>query len=62
MSEKRYKHLTYEQRCQIYALLKINFSIRQIAADLNVAPSTISREILRNSGGSGYRYLPTSGL
>lgn len=56
MIKKFYQHLTYEQRCQIYALLKRNFSFRQIAIDINVAPSTVSREVFRNSGGSGYRY------
>jgi transposase, IS30 family len=51
-----YTRLTYEQRCQIYALKKRGVSHRAIAKDLAVAPSTIDREIKRNTGGNGYRY------
>ncbi|MBN2675959.1 MAG: IS30 family transposase [Alphaproteobacteria bacterium] len=50
-----YHHLTNGQRCQIYALKKRKFSLRSIARDLTVDPSTISREINRNSGCRGYR-------
>jgi transposase, IS30 family len=52
----RYTRLTYEQRCQIYALKKRGLSNRAIAKDLVVAPSTIDREIVRNRGAKGYRY------
>lgn len=51
-----YTHLAYEQRCQIYALLKRNFNKSQIAATIGVNQSTVSREILRNKGKRGYRY------
>lgn len=50
-----YHHLTNGQRCQIYSLKKRKISFRSIARDLNVQPSTISREINRNSGRRGYR-------
>ena len=53
---KSYKQLTYEQRCQIYALKKSGFSQRQIAKSIEVDQSTISRELARNSGWRGYRY------
>jgi IS30 family transposase len=51
-----YSRLTYEQRCQIYALKKRGNSHRAIARDLGVAPSTIDREVKRNRGEKGYRY------
>jgi len=51
-----YHHLTYAQRCQIYALKERNFSLREIASDIGVHFSTISRELHRNRGKRGYRY------
>lgn len=53
---KGYRHLTYEQRCQIYALLKRGTSQVTIATMLGTTQPTISREVNRNSGGRGYRY------
>ncbi len=53
---KGYRHLSYEERCQIHALKKRADSIRGIARQLGRSPSTISREVRRNSGGGGYRY------
>ena len=50
-----YCHLTSDERSQIYALKSIGCPQNQIASQLNRSPSTISREILRNSGGRGYR-------
>lgn len=50
------QQLTYEQRCQIYALIKSDFSQRKIAEIINVNQSTISRELKRNTGERGYRY------
>ena len=52
---KTYKQLTYEQRCQIYALKKIGMSQNKIAKQLNVNQSTLSRELSRNTGKRGYR-------
>ena len=51
-----YSQLTYEQRCQIYALIGRGFSQREIAQDIDVSQSTISRELSRNSGERGYRF------
>lgn len=53
---KRYKQLTYEQRCQIDALKKRGDSQAAIAAALGVSQSTISRELRRNQGRRGYRH------
>jgi transposase, IS30 family len=51
-----YLHLTCEQRCQIYALLQSSHSQAHIARTVGVAPSTISRELVRNTGERGYRF------
>ena len=56
MSKKDYHHLTYEDRCQIYALNKRGISQAKIASQIGVDRSTIFRELRRNSGGKGYRY------
>lgn len=50
-----YKQLTQEQRYQIYACMKATWSQLEIAAEIGVHPSTISRELSRNRGGRGYR-------
>jgi len=54
---KGYRHLTYDKRCQIYALLKSAHAKTEIAELLGVHRSTITRELKRNTGGKGYRYL-----
>lgn len=53
---KGYHHLTHIQRCQICTLKDRGDSFRSIANHLKVHPSTISREIKRNSGLKGYRH------
>ena len=53
---KGYYHLTYEQRCQIYALLRRGVSKKQIALEIGIHQSTICREVCRNKGKRGYRY------
>ena len=53
---RQYQQLTYEQRCQIYALKKRGDSQREMAEWLGVNQSTISRELARNCGKRGYRY------
>lgn len=53
---KGYQHLTYDKRCQISALLKRGIAQSQIAIDLEINQSTISREIRRNKGKCGYRH------
>src|SRR3982750_2992209 len=50
-----YRQLTQEQRYQIYACMKANWSQENIATEIGVHPSTISRELSRNRGGRGYR-------
>ena len=52
---KRYKQLTIEQRYQIYGLRKAGFDQSEIAVELKVCKSTISRELKRNSGKRGWR-------
>jgi IS30 family transposase len=51
-----YNQLTYEQRCQIYALMKTGNSQSKIGSAIGVSQSTISRELQRNIGLKGYRY------
>lgn len=50
-----YSQLTLEQRYQIYAMKKADFQQKQIAWEISVHPSTISRELSRNMGKRGYR-------
>src|SRR5437868_11868046 len=50
-----YRQLTQEQRYQIYALMKADWSQLAIAAEVGVHPSTISRELKRNRGRRNYR-------
>jgi len=50
-----YKQLAYEQRYHIYIMMRIGFSQTQIANDIGVHKSTVSRELRRNRGQRGYR-------
>ena len=59
---KSYRHLTYEERCQIEALKKSGISIGLIAEQLGRDRTTIYREIRRNSGKRGYRHKRCEGL
>ena len=52
---RKYTQLTQGQRYQIYAFLKAGFLQTQIASEIGVHKSTISREIRRNRGKKGYR-------
>jgi len=54
---KSYEQLTLEERCRIAELHRAGASLRQIAADLDRSPSTVSRELRRNAGSrpAGYR-------
>ena len=52
----KYHRLTYKQRVAIYYLTKQGCSQREIARQLEVAPSTICRELNRNQPGK--RYFP----
>jgi len=50
-----YKQLTAEERYQIEALKREGFNQSEIARSLNRHPSTINRELARNSDHKGYR-------
>ena len=52
----KYRRITYEDRCQIYALSKRGASQESIAGLLGVSQSTVSREMHRNRGQRGYRF------
>lgn len=47
---ERYGQLSLEERCKVAELHQAGHSIRQIAAALDRAPSSISRELKRNRG------------
>lgn len=51
-----YIHFTHDERICLGELLKEGKSIRQIARELGRSPSTISREIKRNSSKNGYHH------
>jgi IS30 family transposase len=53
---KGYKHLTYDQRCQIASLMKRKIPKCVIASDLGIHRTTLTRELNRNSGLHGYRH------
>ena len=53
---RTYTQLTYEQRCQIYALNNTDLTQQEIADTVGVSQSAISRELRRNKGKRGYRY------
>src|ERR1700752_5463798 len=46
----KYDQFTLEERCEITRLQANGCSVRQIAAALDRSPSSISRELRRNSG------------
>ncbi len=48
-----YQHLTLEERSMMAPMWILGWSIRDIATQLGRAPSTISRELRRNSDGTG---------
>jgi len=62
MAHKPGSHLTYEQRCQIFAYLKRDISKREIGRLLGVSHSTIIREIKRNTGQRGYRFKQANNM
>ena len=53
-----YNHITINERACIYVFLKNGMSIREIAKALSRNPSTISREIKRNSHRVNHLYHP----
>ena len=52
---REYRQLTEENRIEIYAMKQAGKQQKQIAKLLAVHPSTISRELSRNTGLRGYR-------
>jgi IS30 family transposase len=56
-----YRHVSYEERCQIEALRNEGLSMAAVARRLGRNVSTISRELGRNSGGRGYRHKQAQG-
>jgi IS30 family transposase len=57
-----YTQLTQEQRYHIWAMKKAGFNQVQIAHEVGVHKSTISRELRRNKGQRGYRPQQAHGL
>jgi transposase, IS30 family len=47
---KKYTQLAEQERYHIYLMRKQGFSLRFIAITMNRSVSTISREIIRNTG------------
>jgi IS30 family transposase len=52
---REYRQLTEDDRIEIYAMKQAGKEQNMIAAELSVHPSTISRELSRNTGLRGYR-------
>ena len=52
---REYRQLTEEDRIEIYAMKQAGKKQNEIAFQLGVHPSTISRELVRNTGLRGYR-------
>lgn len=60
MQKQKYKRLGNPERESISRGLAQKRSIREIAREINRSPSTVSREIKRNSGKTGYRAFSAS--
>jgi IS30 family transposase len=52
----KYRRITHDDRCQIYALHKQGSSQQSIADLLGISQSAVSRELSRNQGKRGYRF------
>ncbi|MGI8494036.1 MAG: helix-turn-helix domain-containing protein, partial [Pyrinomonadaceae bacterium] len=52
---KTYKHLTLDERYQIYAFKKSGWTNAAIADEIGFDKSTVGRELRRNLSGRGYR-------
>ena len=51
-----YKHLSLEERYYIKTAKKSGKTLTEISSDMGRSQSTISRELLRNTGKRGYRH------
>jgi len=54
MGSRKYRHFSIEERCEIARASQAGQSIRQIAAALDREPSSVARELKRNSAQKGY--------
>jgi len=54
MGSRKYRHFSIEDRCEIARRRQAGQSIRQIAAALDREPSSVARELKRNSALKGY--------
>ncbi len=59
---KTYKQLTLRQRYQIWTLKRLGLKQREIAVDVGVDRSTISRELRRNGSKAGYNPMAAEQL
>lgn len=55
----QYKHLTLEERVNIYSLRSQGKSLREIAREVDRNVGTVSRELVRNKSRCDLKYLPT---
>jgi len=55
MGARKYRQFSIEERCEIARRRQTGESIRQIAAALDRSPSSIARELERNSASTGYK-------
>ena len=55
-----YTHFTHDERISLHNFLKEGLGIREIACRLGRDPSTISREVKRNSSSKGYDFRSLS--
>jgi IS30 family transposase len=62
MLKRNFRHMTREQRCQIQELLSMGKTQREIAEEIEVNQSSISREIARNSIGYSYDFKISDGI
>jgi len=60
MQKKKYKRLGNEERERISRGLAQKRSLREIARGIGRSPSTVAREVKRNSGKTGYRAFSAS--
>ena len=51
-----YKHLSLEERCYLEIAKKAGKTLTEIASDMDRSQSTLSRELIHNTGQRGYRH------
>lgn len=54
MGSRKYRHFSIEERCEIARRHQAGQSLRQVAAALDREPSSVARELKRNSARTGY--------